>query len=87
MTECFFTIVDYLFGEQPVEQQEFPWERREKFQADWMPEAMPDLEDMVTDKEILQLMEGTEDLPAIWVISDGLQPSATSSIQIDVSDS
>nr|XP_017212838.1 small integral membrane protein 24 isoform X1 [Danio rerio]XP_021333953.1 small integral membrane protein 24 isoform X1 [Danio rerio] len=80
-------LADYLFGEQPVEEQEFPWERREKFRADWTPEVMPELEDMDTDKDILQLMEGTEDLPAIWVISDKPQPSAKSSIQTDVSDS
>lgn len=75
--------VDYLFGEQPMEEQEIPWERRDKFRADWIPEAMPELEAMV--KEEQELMEGTEDLPAIWVISDSLKPCAPSSIQISVS--
>lgn len=71
--------VDYLFGEQPMEEQEIPWERRNKFREDWIPEAMPELEE--------ELMEGTEDLPSIWVTSDRLKPCAPSSIQISVSSS
>ncbi len=62
-----------------MEEPETLWERREKFRADWIPEAMPELEAMVRDEDIQELMEGTEDLPAIWVISDRFQPRAPSS--------
>ncbi|CAM4717360.1 unnamed protein product [Leuciscus chuanchicus] len=57
-------LADYLFGEQPMEEQEIPWERRNKFREDWIPEAMPELVAMVNEEQ--ELMEGTEDLPAIW---------------------
>lgn len=70
-----------------MEEPETLWERRDKFRADWIPEAMPELEAMVRDEDIQELMEGTQDLPAIWVISDKFQPRAPSSIQIDVSGS
>lgn len=66
-----------------MEEPENLWERRDKFRPDWIPEAMPELK----DEDIQELMEGTEDLPAIWVISDRFQPRAPSSIQIDVSGS
>ncbi len=52
-----------------MEEPETLWERRDKFRADWIPEAMPELEAMVRDEDIQELMEGTEHLPAIWVIS------------------
>jgi len=42
--------VDYLFGEQPMEEQEIPWERQNKFREDWIPEAMPELEAMVNEE-------------------------------------
>ncbi|KAK2898467.1 hypothetical protein QQF64_032308 [Cirrhinus molitorella] len=76
-------LADFLFGEQPVEEPENLWERRDKFRPDWIPEAMPELK----DEDIQELMEGTEDLPAIWVISERFQPCAPSSIEIDVSGS
>lgn len=40
-----------------MEEPETLWERRDKFRADWIPEAMPELEAMVRDEVIQELME------------------------------
>lgn len=62
-------LADYLFGEQPEEVQASLWEVREKFSTDWCPETTPELEELARS-EIKVLMEGDEQLPAIWVIPD-----------------
>lgn len=67
--------LDFLFGEQPVEEHESPWERREKFKASWIPETSIELENMVKESE----KEGMEDLPSIWIISDEYKSYTSSS--------
>lgn len=71
--------LDFLFGEQPVEEHESPWERREKFKASWIPETSIELEEMVKESEIQNLKEDTEDLPSIWIISEGFKSYASPS--------
>ncbi|TRY76107.1 hypothetical protein DNTS_010231 [Danionella cerebrum] len=65
-----FAIIKHLIkdlahdlAEQPVDEQEFPSERREKFKADWNPEPASDLEAILQHDEILELMQGTDNLP------------------------
>ncbi|KAJ7992941.1 hypothetical protein DPEC_G00267290 [Dallia pectoralis] len=72
--ELIHDLADYLFGVQPDEQVTSPWECRDKFQVDWCPETSPELEAMVKAEEVQCLLEGTRNIPTIWVISDGREP-------------
>ncbi|XP_051554658.1 uncharacterized protein LOC127441366 [Myxocyprinus asiaticus] len=67
-------LADYLFGEQPEEVQIHLCETRDKFMVDWCPETSPELEELARAEEIRVVMEGGKYTPAIWIISDGIEP-------------
>ncbi len=67
---------DSLFGQQPEEVPINLCEARDKFMIDWCPETSPELEEMARAEEIRVGMEGTTYTPAIWIISDGIEPRA-----------
>ncbi|XP_056326087.1 uncharacterized protein LOC130238988 [Danio aesculapii] len=69
-------LADYLFGLQPEEIHINLCETRDKFMADWCPETSPELEALARAEEIQVVMEGGRFTPAIWVISDGIEPRA-----------
>ncbi|XP_055059686.2 uncharacterized protein [Misgurnus anguillicaudatus] len=69
-------FADYLFGKQPDEVQINPCETKDKFMVDWCPETSPELEEMARAEEIKVLMEGCRPTPAIWIISEGIEPRA-----------
>ncbi|KAL1281171.1 hypothetical protein QQF64_015771 [Cirrhinus molitorella] len=69
-------LADYLFGQQPDEVPINLCETRDKFMVDWCPETSPELEEMARAEEIRVVMEGARYTPAIWIISDGVEPRA-----------
>lgn len=71
---CVMFFPDYLFGKQPDEVQINLCETKDKFMVDWCPETSPELEEMARAEEIRVVMEGNRYTPAIWIISDGMEP-------------
>ncbi|KAF4117947.1 uncharacterized protein LOC131554064 [Onychostoma macrolepis] len=69
-------LADSLFGQQPEEVPINLCEARDKFMVDWCPETSPELEEMARAEEIRVVMEGARYTPAIWIISDGIEPRA-----------
>ncbi|KAA0719553.1 hypothetical protein E1301_Tti021686 [Triplophysa tibetana] len=67
-------FADALFGKQPDEVQINLCETKDKFMVDWCPETSPELEEMARAEEIRVVMEGNRYTPAIWIISDGIEP-------------
>jgi hypothetical protein len=65
---------DWLFGEQPEELVVNFCEAKDKFMADWCPETSPELEEMARAEQIKVVLEANEYSPAIWIISDGVEP-------------
>lgn len=60
---------DWLFGGQPDEVKINFLEQRDKFMVDWSPETSPELEELAREEEIKVVMEGSNRMPTIWVIS------------------
>ncbi|XP_056453165.1 uncharacterized protein LOC130387896 [Gadus chalcogrammus] len=67
-------FADWLFGEQPEELVVNFCEAKDKFMADWCPETSPELEAMARAEQIKVVLEANEYSPAIWIISDGVEP-------------
>ncbi|KAJ3595449.1 hypothetical protein NHX12_004752 [Muraenolepis orangiensis] len=67
-------FADWLFGEQPEEVMVNFCEAKDKFMADWCPETSPELEEMARAEQIKVVLEANDYSPAIWIISDGVEP-------------
>ncbi|KAJ8356827.1 hypothetical protein SKAU_G00196210 [Synaphobranchus kaupii] len=70
-------LADWMFGKQPEEVMVDLLQSKDKFSADWCPETSPELEELARAEQIKVVMEGTNTMPAIWVISDEPCPSHT----------
>lgn len=49
-------------------------EAKDKFMVDWCPETSPELEEMARAEQIKVVLEANDYSPAIWIISDGIEP-------------
>lgn len=67
-------LPDWLFGEQPEEVMVNFCEAKDKFMVDWCPETSPELEEMARAEQIKVVLEANDYSPAIWIISDGVEP-------------
>ncbi|TRZ00668.1 hypothetical protein DNTS_012304 [Danionella cerebrum] len=75
-------LADSLFGPQPEEAHFGLCESRDRFMVDWVPETSPELqalEEQARAEQTQLLMEPGHYTPAIWVISDSLEPRTTRS--------
>ncbi|XP_071782924.1 uncharacterized protein LOC139932887 [Centroberyx gerrardi] len=70
-------MADWLFGEQPEEVLVNLCEAKDKFMVDWCPETSPELEEMARAEEFKMVLEGNDSAPAIWIISDCIEPRRT----------
>ncbi|KPP68773.1 hypothetical protein Z043_112520 [Scleropages formosus] len=72
---------------QPEEAKSTLWETRDKFSTDWCPEITPELEELVREEEIKVVMEGRENMPAIWVIPDAREPRPARAVKLSTATS